>query len=334
VRRCSKVYSDEPDFDTFKHRLHVYGLDLRDVAGLEAFCMFLRANYQKVDILINNACQTIRRPAGYYKPAVEEEQQLFREADADHLRLLQGSAAFEKTRPRLTGTDSTHGPDLLAAAPTAPPHAPLPADTAGLTRSALLSQLAVLPEDATLDRATLPAGLSDVNGQQLDLRADNSWRLKMEQVSTPEVVETFTVNAVAPFVLNSRLVPLLTAGGEGRPDRYIVNVSAMEGKFYRFKTPNHPHTNMAKAALNMLTRTSADHLATAHRIYMNSVDTGWINDENPREVASRIARENSFQTPLDEIDAAARILDPVFGGITHGRRDYGKFYKDYKETEW
>jgi len=331
--RACKVYSEQPDFDTFKHRLHVYGLDLRDVAGLEAFCMFLRANYQKVDILINNACQTIRRPAGYYKPAVEDEQKLFREADADHLHLLKGSAAFERTRPLLTaGTDAdgARGPDLLSAAGTA--HAP--PDAAGLSRSALLSQLPVLPEDATLDRATLPAGLSDVNGQQLDLRTENSWRLKMEQVSTPEVVETFTVNAVAPFVLNSRLVPLLTAGGDARPDRYIVNVSAMEGKFYRFKTPHHPHTNMAKAALNMLTRTSADHLATEHRIYMNSVDTGWINDENPREVASRIARENRFQTPLDEIDAAARILDPVFGGITHGRRDYGKFYKDYKETEW
>ena len=117
---------------------------------------------------------------------------------------------------------------------------------------------------------------------------------------------------------------------------------AMEGKFYRYKMPNHPHTNMAKAALNMLTRTSSEDLAQKSRIYMNSVDTGWINDENPLDKASKIAKTNHFQTPIDEVDAAARILDPVFVGInldaTSGRdkivKDYGKFFKDYKETEW
>lgn len=93
----------------------------------------------------------------------------------------------------------------------------------------------------------------------------------------------------------------------------------MEGKFYRYKMPNHPHTNMAKAALNMMTRTSAEDLAKQHRIFMNSADTGWINDENPLEKASKIAKTNLFQTPIDEIDAAARILDPVFVGVDGGR---------------
>jgi NAD(P)-dependent dehydrogenase (short-subunit alcohol dehydrogenase family) len=103
------------------------------------------------------------------------------------------------------------------------------------------------------------------------------------------------------------------------------------------QTECHPHTNMAKAALNMLTRTSADDLAKKYRIFMNSVDTGWINDENPLEKASRIAKDNTFQTPIDEIDAAARILDPIFCGV-NGDKDaeqmYGKFLKDYKESEW
>eukprot|EP00804_Cyclotella_cryptica_P021970 CCRYP_000913-RA/>CCRYP_000913-RA protein AED:0.02 eAED:0.02 QI:1956/1/1/1/1/1/2/63/155 len=153
------------------------------------------------------------------------------------------------------------------------------------------------------------------------------------------------VNAIAPFVLNSRLKPLMEApkNDPNRSDRYIINVSAMEGKFYRYKMPNHPHTNMAKAALNMLTRTSAEDLATKSRIFMNSVDTGWINDENPLEKASKIAKTNLFQTPIDEVDAAARILDPVFVGVNadkeasgeeRGMKDYGKFFKDYKETEW
>ena len=156
-----------------------------------------------------------------------------------------------------------------------------------------------------------------------------------------QIMECMLVNAIAPFVLNSRLRPLMTApvGDPARPDRYIVNVSAMEGKFYRFKTPNHPHTNMAKAALNMLTRTSSEDLAKSHRVYMNSVDTGWINDENPLEKASKIAKTNLFQTPIDEIDAAARILDPIFSGVAAGgeageSKPYGKFFKDYRETEW
>lgn len=139
----------------------------------------------------------------------------------------------------------------------------------------------------------------------------------------------------APFVLNSRLKPLMRIP-DSHDDRYIINVSAMEGKFYRYKMANHPHTNMAKAALNMMTRTSAEDLAKNHRIYMNSVDTGWINDENPLERATKTAATNLFQTPIDEIDAAARILDPVFSGVNNpdAEKDYGKFLKDYRETEW
>ena len=121
---------------------------------------------------------------------------------------------------------------------------------------------------------------------------------------------------------------------DGPGGAFIVNVSAMEGKFYRHKTPNHPHTNMAKAALNMMTRTSAAELASSHRIFMTAVDTGWINDENPRDRAARTAELNHFQTPIDEVDAAARVLHPVFEGITTGRPAFGVFLKDYKETEW
>ena len=126
------------------------------------------------------------------------------------------------------------------------------------------------------------------------------------------------------------------AGGEGGADaRFIVNVSAMEGKFYRVKSAYHPHTNMAKAALNMMTRTSAEDLAKpGSRIFMSAVDTGWINDENPVEKAAKYAKTHNFQTPLDEVDAAARILDPVAVGVNEGKLLFGVFLKDYFETEW
>ena len=185
------------------------------------------------------------------------------------------------------------------------------------------------------DEATqaFPSNAVNQSGQQIDLRTHNSWLLKLEEVQTPELLEVLTINTMAPFILNGRLRKLMCTPVCRDMGRYIVNVSAMEGKFYRYKTANHPHTNMAKAAVNMMTRTSASDYAKVG-IYMNAVDTGWINDENPLEKAQRVFRTHHFQTPIDEIDAAARIIDPVMAGVLEGSKEHGKFYKDYKETEW
>jgi NAD(P)-dependent dehydrogenase (short-subunit alcohol dehydrogenase family) len=92
----------------------------------------------------------------------------------------------------------------------------------------------------------------------------------------------------------------------------------MEDTFYRHKTQNHQQRNMTKAALNMMTRTSAAELAEMHNIYMTAVDTGWINDENPRQIAARTADVHDFQTTIDEVDAAARVPHPVFHGSIPG----------------
>jgi NAD(P)-dependent dehydrogenase (short-subunit alcohol dehydrogenase family) len=209
------------------------------------------------------------------------------------------------------------------------------------TRSAAqMSQVSLGGESAEdRDESLFPRQM-DVNGTQIDLRGKNSWLLTLGEVSTPEVVEVLAVNTVAPTVLNARLKALMVRtrdadAAEGRADagRYIVNVSAMEGKFYRHKNANHPHTNMAKAALNMMTRTSGADYAKAG-IYMNSVDTGWINDENPLLSAARISEENNFQTPIDEIDAASRVLDPLVSGVNGEAKLFGKFLKDYVESEW
>lgn len=306
VRRFAAL----PDAADWIDRLRIVGIDLRDPAQVIGLAESVAAA-GPLDIIINNAAQTVRRSPGAYQPLIEAEL----------------APLPDGPLPELVTFGHTMDPHPLALAESVAAHPILSAAAAKaeqLTRAAMTAGSASLAKHR--DGTAIDAG-----GLVPDLHDVNSWTQAVGAVEPLEMLEVQLANAIAPFILVDRLRPSLAASPFART--YVVNVSAMEGVFGRgYKGPGHPHTNMAKAAMNMLTRTSAREMFETDGILMTSVDTGWITDERPHPTKLRLAEEG-FHAPLDLVDGAARVYDPIVRGEA-GDDLFGVFLKDYRPSQW
>ncbi|HWK20049.1 MAG TPA: SDR family NAD(P)-dependent oxidoreductase [Microbacteriaceae bacterium] len=309
-RDAVRRFTSLPDSAQWIDRLRVVGIDLRDPAQVIALAEDV-ASQGPLDILINNAAQTVRRSPGAYQPLV----------DAELAPLPDGPL------PELQTFGHTNDPHPQALARSVEAH-PILASAAAKAEE--LTQQALAAGSSSLER--LAAGTAiDAGGLLPDLADINSWTQSVDAVDPLEMLEVQLANETAPFILISKLRASLAAARARRT--YIVNVSAMEGVFGRgYKGPGHPHTNMAKAAVNMLTRTSARELFETDGILMTSVDTGWITDERPHPTKVRLAEEG-FHAPLDLVDGASRVYDPIVRGEA-GEDLFGVFLKDYAPGSW
>lgn len=270
----------EKDYDEWKDRLQLYGLDLRNLKAVQEFTDYCTQHLNQLDILVNNAAQTIKYPFSYYEPLLRKEQQL------------------------LLNKPQNLFPNLTAL---------------GAEQAYLLPGTSI-PEVA-LNRF----------GQPVDYRDKNSWNSTLEEIGLEELLEVNLINHISPYRLISELKPLMLRSTNR--ERFIINVTSSEGQFsYANKTLHHPHTNMTKAALNMLTRTSAQEFVKDN-IYMTAVDVGWVSTG-----AVESKREHQFEKlripPLDPLDGAMRILHPI-GEVREGNTQlYGVLLKDYKVVNW
>lgn len=277
-----ELMQQETDYENWKDRLWIYGLDLRNLKAIQEFTDFYKFNFDTLDILINNAAQTIKYPDEYYLPVVRrEKEKLMDFKDLQNLIPNCTEISHEMTKLEYAQNEMTQ---------------------VALTRF----------------------------GQPVDNREKTSWNSTLEEVSMYELVEVNLINHIAPYFLIKELKPLMK--NSSRKEKFIINVTSSEGIFsYENKTVYHPHTNMTKAALNMMTLTSAREFEN-DQIYMTAVDVGWIST-GAKESLRKKQFEQGYIPPLDSVDGAARILHPVIEGI-NGKCFSGVLLKNYKIHTW
>jgi len=314
VEDAHKRFAAEDDSSTWIERLHVYAADFRVLSSVEHVIERISSEFDVLDILVNNAAQTVRRPPVFYRNLFKQEK-LRLLVSPGVAELLPSSQVLainivESKERSLRTLSICSDPDYIAC----------------------LSQVPLVEGDEVYDGRLFPTGRVDKDGQQEDRRDKNSWMMMLDEVSLPEMLEVFYINVVAPFLLCSRLKIAMRKRTDQQPS-FIVNVSAMEGNFFDpDKNCRHPHTNMAKAAINMMTRSAAEDFRCSG-IYMNAVDPGYITNEKPFPL-SQAPGARRVKMAIDEVDGAARVCDPIFRAINDNEYLAGELLKNFSRYPW
>ncbi|MEM6718579.1 MAG: SDR family oxidoreductase [Bacteroidota bacterium] len=274
-------FQQEEDYADWAANLVVYGLDLRNLKSVENFIHYYKSTHETLDILINNAAQTIKYTDEYYTPLISKEQQL--------------ALGFSGQQNLITNETPVANVKLL---------------------------------ENHVEKSYLELNRF---GQPVDNRTKNSWNATLEEISMQELIEVNLINQISPYFLIKELLPLLKRSSF--PKKHIINVTSSEGQFsYGNKTMFHPHTNMTKAALNMMTRTSAVAFEK-DGIYMNAVDVGWVST-GAKETLRKQQFEKGYIPPLDPVDGAARIVHPIYENEQNNTIFTGKLLKNYRIEDW
>ncbi|MCJ1323320.1 hypothetical protein MMC15_008676 [Xylographa vitiligo] len=269
---------------------------------------------ERLDILVNNAAQTLTDSVPTEVKAIKREKTLeltspsrfLIEKDAGYLPLVRG------------GMEDNH-PNMRMAYRIADTSNPVAAISGSL-------DAVVLAEEPY---------------------APSSWVQSMSEIPYEDVISAHSVNFFVPLILCRELLPLMgkfkhdtispaspntpssTASSPAwtKPEGYIINVSSREGIFENtpdagMKNGKHVHTNTSKAALNMITETEAYVCWQKHRVAMNTVDPGYMS------AAPEMAGPGVC--PIGWEDGAGRVLWPVAMGENGGKdRIWGRFLKHF-----
>ena len=323
-------YQANEDYNKWKNNLIIYPIDFRIFESTVKFVNFIKKNFPHIDILINNAAQTIRRTSAYYKYLLPNETKKFSKEDEskiiknDYINLqkqLEGKID-DKNEHKLSEEDKNA---LISLSSNSEFKEILPL-------SVIASQIRIMEEKNQPNKTMIGS-----DGQTYDFSSGkNSWNLELDEVSFQEFTEVQIINTWTPFYLCGKLKSLFEKSPF--PDRYIINVSSVEGIFNHYKRTSHPHTNMAKAALNMMTKTVGPYYKN-FGIYMTSVDTGWVSPMNEMNSLLDKNKRESYEKefcniPLDELDGAMRVLHPIIEGIKNKNYLYGILLKDYVKSPW
>ena len=312
-------YQSHPNYDLWKKNLFIYPIDFRFIDSTVKFIQFIEKTFPYVDFLINNAAQTIRRNTDYYKYLLSIENKTLNDEDTIIIKNSYQTLSLKNNLENLITDES-----LVKISSNNINQEIFPL-------SVIASQFKIIEEKYQPIKTII-----GFDGQPYDFSKEkNSWQLEIDEIPFQEFLEVQIINTWTPYYLCVKLKPLL----EKSPfkDKYIVNVSSIEGIFNSIRRSSfHPHTNMAKAALNMMTKTCGSYYKKS-KIYMTSVDTGWVSPMNNAGVVFK--KKDNFENeiknlPLDEIDGAMRVLFPIIEGIVNKKYLYGILLKNYTQVNW